>query len=79
MQYIEDSKSHLKIENQELLIKSRQDYNERVSLREKAISLFKSNTEFLYPHAGTLTVDLKETGYDFDVEIKILEAKVWDT
>lgn len=70
IQYIEDSKSHLKIENQELLIKSRQDYNERVSLREKAISLFKSNTEFLYPHAGTLTVDLKETGYDFDVEIK---------
>lgn len=70
MQYIEDSKSHLKIENQELLIKSRQDYNERVSLREKAISLFKSNTEFLYPHAGTLTVDLNETGYDFNVEIK---------
>lgn len=70
IQYIEDSKSHLKIENQELLIKSRQDYNERVSLREKAISLFKSNTEFLYPHAGTLTVDLNETGYDFNVEIK---------
>lgn len=70
IQCIEDSKSHLKIENQELLIKSRQDYNERVALREKAISLFKSNTEFLYPHAGTLTIDLKETGYDFDVEIK---------
>jgi uncharacterized protein YydD (DUF2326 family) len=70
IQYIEDSKSRLKIENEELLIKSRQDYNERISLREKAISLFKKNTEFLYPHAGTLTIDLKETGYDFNVEIK---------
>ena len=46
-EYIEDSKSHLKIENQELLIKSRQDYNERIQTREQAISLFKTNTEFL--------------------------------
>lgn len=69
-EYIEDSKSRLKIENQELLIKSRQDYNERIQLREQAISLFKSNTEFLYPEGGTLTIDLKETGYSFGVKIK---------
>ena len=70
IQYIEDSKSRLKIENQELLIKARQDYNERVNLREEAVSLYKTNTEFLYPHAGTLTVDLKETGYNFNIDIK---------
>ena len=69
-EYIEDSKSHLKIENQELLLKSRQDYNERISIREKAISIFKANTEFLYPEAGTLTIDLKETGYHFGIDIK---------
>ncbi len=69
-EYIEDSKSRLKIENQELLIKSRQDYNERMQIREQAISLFKANTEFLYPEAGTLTIDLKETGYSFGVDIK---------
>lgn len=69
-EFIEDSKSRLKIENQELLIKSRQDYNERIKIREQAIYLFKANTEFLYPEAGTLTIDLKETGYAFDVEIK---------
>ena len=69
-EYIEDSKSRLKIENQELLIKSRQDYNERLQIREQAISLFKTNTEFLYPEAGTLTIDLKETGYSFGVDIK---------
>lgn len=69
-EYIEDSKSRLKIENQELLIKSRQDYNERIQMREQAISLFKANTEFLYPEAGTLTIDLKESGYSFGVDIK---------
>lgn len=69
-EYIEDSKSRLKIENQELLIKSRQDYNERIQTREQAVSLFKVNTEFLYPEAGTLTIDLKETGYSFGVDIK---------
>lgn len=69
-EYIEDCKSRLKIENQELLIKSRQDYNERIKIREQAISLFKANTEFLYPESGTLTIDLKETGYAFGVEIK---------
>lgn len=69
-EYIEDSRSRLKIENQELLIKSRQDYNERIQTREQAISLFKTNTEFLYPEAGTLTIDLKESGYSFGVDIK---------
>ena len=69
-EYIEDSRSRLKIENQELLIKSRQDYNERIQTREQAISLFKENTEFLYPEAGTLTIDLKESGYSFGVDIK---------
>lgn len=69
-EYIEDSKSRLKIDNQELLIKSRRDYSERLDAREKAISLFKEATEFLYPEAGTLTIDLKETGYVFGVDIK---------
>jgi len=70
VEYIEDSKSKIKIENQELLIKSRQDYSERIEFREKAISLFKEDTEFLYPEAGTLTIDLKETGYSFGIDIK---------
>ena len=69
-EYIEDSRSRLKIDNQELLIRSRRDYSERLDAREKAISLFKEATEFLYPEAGTLTIDLKETGYVFGVDIK---------
>ncbi len=69
-EYIEDTKSYLKIENQELLIKSRQDYSERKELLEKSISLFKANSEYLYSEPGVLTVDLTETGYKFDVNIK---------
>lgn len=70
LQFIENSKSRLKIEKQELLIKSRKDYKERVEAREKAISLFRKNTEFLYPEGGTLTIDLKENGYNFNIDIK---------
>jgi len=69
-EHVENSKSKLKIENQELLIKSRQDYGERIDVIKTAVSLFKSNTEFLYPEAGTLTIDLKEKGYIFGVDIK---------
>ncbi len=69
-EYIEDSKSRIKIENQELLIKARQDYQERIKTREQAISCFKTNTEFLYPEAGTLTIDLNDSGYSFAVDIK---------
>ena len=53
-----------------MLLKSRQDYNERIHAREQAISLFKANTEFLYPESGILTIDLKESGYSFGIEIK---------
>ena len=32
--------------------------------------MFKANTEFLYSDPGTLTIDLKESGYAFGVNIK---------
>jgi uncharacterized protein YydD (DUF2326 family) len=70
IEYIEDSKSHIKIENQELLLKLRQDYNERSEKIQQAVSIFKNNTEYLYPEAGMLTIDVNETGYKFDVDIK---------
>ena len=69
-EYIENSNSLLKIEGQKLLLESRKDYSERIAAREKAISLFRNNTEYMYPEAGVLTIDLKETGYSFGVEIK---------
>jgi uncharacterized protein YydD (DUF2326 family) len=69
-QTIEDSKSRITIENQELLMKSRRDYMERIPSLEKAISIFRNNSEALYAEPGTLTVDLEDTGYKFGVNIK---------
>jgi uncharacterized protein YydD (DUF2326 family) len=69
-QTIEDSKSRITIENQELLLKSRRDYIERMPSLEKAISIFRNNSEALYSEPGTLTVDLEDTGYKFGVNIK---------
>lgn len=67
---IENAKSNLKIEGQELLLKTRHDYNERIAKRERAVSVFSSNTGALYSAPGTLTIDLDENGYSFDVDIK---------
>lgn len=69
-QMIEDSKSRITIENQELLLKSRRDYAERKPGLEKAIYIFRSNSEYLYSEPGTLTVNLEDTGYKFGVNIK---------
>lgn len=69
-QTIEDSKSRITIETQELLLKSRRDYVERMPSLEKAISIFRNNSEALYAEPGILTVDLDNTGYRFGVNIK---------
>lgn len=68
--YITNRKSEIKIETQELLLRARKDYAERIKARDKAILIFRKNTEALYAEHGTLTIDLKETGYEFGVEIK---------
>ena len=67
---VENLSSNLKIENGELLIEARKDYNDRVDTRAKALSLFSNNTSFLYPEPGNLTIDLNDTGYKFNVEMK---------
>lgn len=69
-QTIEDSKSRITIETQELLLKSRRDYVERMPSLEKAISIFRNNSEALYAEPGILTVDLDDAGYRFGVNIK---------
>jgi uncharacterized protein YydD (DUF2326 family) len=39
------------------------------------VSLFRENTEFLYQEPGILTIEVKDTGYDFDVEIKSAKSQ----
>lgn len=72
---IEDRKSKIKIETQELLLEARHDYAERLSARERAVSLFRENTEFLYQEPGILTIEIKDSGYDFGVEIQSAKSQ----
>jgi uncharacterized protein YydD (DUF2326 family) len=72
---IEERKSKNLIETQKLLLLARNDYNERKSTRERAVSLFRKNTEFLYQESGLLTIKIKDTGYAFDIEIRSAKSQ----
>lgn len=72
---IEEHKSKIKIETQELLLLARHDYAERISTRERAVSVFRENTEYLYQEPGILTIEIKDTGYDFGVEIRSAKSQ----
>ncbi|MEL4106466.1 DUF2326 domain-containing protein [Oscillospiraceae bacterium WX1] len=72
---IEERKSKIKIETQELLLAARHDYAERLVTRERAVNLFRENTEFLYQEPGILTIEIKDTGYDFGVEIRSAKSQ----
>lgn len=67
---IEELKSTLKIEKERLLQRARRDYQERHTQVERAISLFNSNSRFLYDVPGTLVIDVGENGFRFRVDIR---------
>ena len=67
---IDQGKSTLKIKREELLQKSRQDLEERETQKKDAIWLFNQNSEYLYANPGILSIDVKDTGYKFAVEIQ---------
>ncbi|MHC9539255.1 MAG: ABC-three component system protein [Vulcanimicrobiota bacterium] len=62
--------SDLKIAQEELQKKAHQDYNERYSIRERAITLFNMYSERLYSVPGNLVINIGPTGFKFDVEIE---------
>lgn len=62
-------KSKLTIDREVLLAKARQDYEERASQRERAVSWFAAHTHALYDTPGRLVIDITDTGYRFGVEI----------
>lgn len=62
--------SQLKIDQELLQQKARQDYDERRTIRERAIELFNGYTERLYNVPGRLLIDVGPTGFKFDVEIE---------
>ncbi len=66
----EAGRSALKIDQEHLHQKARQDYDERRAIRERAISLFNAHSEALYQAPGRLVLDVGPKGFTFDVEIQ---------
>ena len=62
--------SAVRIEREQLFQEARSDYEERATLRERAVSLFNANSEALYQVPGKLILDLGPNGFVFDVEIE---------
>jgi len=66
----ESGMSNLKIEQENLLQAARRDLAEREPIWREAVRLFNANSEALYEAPGRLAIDVKETGYDFRVDIE---------
>lgn len=67
---LEEGRSQLKIEFEQLRQTTRRDLDDRSSAKEKAISLFNANSEALYDAPGNLIIEIGKNGYQFDVEIQ---------
>lgn len=67
---LETGLSEVKIAQQYLQQKARRDYDERHTIRERAVSLFNTFSERLYNAPGKLVLDVNEKGFKFDVEIE---------
>ncbi len=67
---IEEIKSQTRIEREQLQILARSFYDERRSVRERAISLFNEFSQALYSRPGELVVDVSDGGYRFNVDIE---------
>lgn len=70
IQGLEQRKSQLRIEQEQLQQRMRDDYDERIAQRQRAIALFNSNSEMIYDVQGTLIINVADTGFKFDVVIK---------
>jgi len=59
----------LNIEKERLLFDAYSDYQERSSVRQKAVSLFNSNSEAIHEAPGSLIMNVNKHGFRFNVEI----------
>jgi uncharacterized protein YydD (DUF2326 family) len=59
-----------KIQTAQLIQFALADLDDRQEARERAVNIFIENSRSLYQNPGTLTIEVRESGYKFDVEIK---------
>lgn len=62
--------SEIKIAQEVLQQKARRDYDERQSIRERAVALFNTYSEQLYSAPGKLIIDVGPTGFRYDIDIE---------
>ncbi|HYO59961.1 ABC-three component system protein [Archangium sp.] len=62
--------TQVKLEKAMLERRARVDHEERAAMRERAVSLFNSNSQFLYGAPGKLIIDVVPNGFRFDIEIE---------
>lgn len=67
---IESRIDDIRIEISSIISKMRQEYSGNQPLVSEAISLFNSNSRFLYEQPGTLSIDVGKEGYKFKIDIK---------
>lgn len=65
----EQGRSEVRVNRELLLQTARREFDERREVRERAINVFNMKSEELYRAPGNLVVDVKDTGFHFDVEI----------
>ncbi len=65
----EDDKSALKIQTERLIMRMKRDLRERNEQKQRAISLFNSNSLELYDEPGELIINVSDNGYTFRVNI----------
>jgi len=70
LKQFEAGTSNLRIEKERLQLAARSDYEERHTLRERAISAFNAASEALYEAPGKLILDIGPRGFNFGVEIE---------
>ena len=66
---LEEGKSKLKIQEEQIKIRARNDLDDRKEQRETAIRLFNANSQALYESPGNLVIQVGPSGFQFDVEI----------
>ena len=69
LQRFEQGQSDVKVRRELFLQEVRQEFAERQSVRERAITFFNSNSQALYSAPGNLILDVTAAGFRFDVEI----------
>lgn len=72
---LKDASNELSIRKRELEKRARLRFDELTAQRDRAISLFNSNTEALYQVPGNLVIDVGAAGFKFNVEIERADSE----